>query len=65
MFIIFLRRCRMGIKKISDSINKMCKDDKNMKGLLLDLFNFELEERGWWKETYREIITKHAEEDGE
>lgn len=55
----------MGIKKISDSINKMCKDDKNMKGLLLDLFNFELEERGWWKETYREIITKHAGEDGE
>lgn len=65
MFIIFLRRYRMSLKKISDSINRMCEGDKNMKNLLLDLFNFELEERGWWKETYRKIITKHAGEDGE
>lgn len=55
----------MGLKKISDSINKTCENDRNMKNLLLDLFNFELEERGWWKETYRKIITKHAGKDGE
>ena len=36
-----------------------------MKSLLLDLFNFELEERGWWKETYRKIIKKHVEEASE
>ena len=43
----------------------MCEDDKNMKNLLLDLFNFELEERGHWKETYRKTITEHAKKDGE
>lgn len=55
----------MSLKKISDSINKACKDDNNMKMLLLDLFNFELEERGWWKETYKTIIKKHVKEASE
>ncbi len=53
----------MGVEKISEQINKKCEKDQNMKKMLNELFQFQLEGSGWWKEPYREIIRKFAKEE--
>ncbi len=53
----------MGIEKISEKINEKCVDDQNMKKMLRELFQFQLEDKGWWKDRYREIIHKYAKEE--
>lgn len=53
----------MGIEKISEKINEKCNNDLIMKAMLRELFEFQLEDKGWWKETYREIIEKYAKEE--
>ena len=50
----------MGVEKISEKIDERCNNDPNMKSMLRELFQFQLEDRGWWKEPYREIIEKYA-----
>ena len=54
----------MSVERISERIKASCKDDPEMEELLLELFQFELEGRGWYKDKYRDIIKKHAKEIG-
>lgn len=55
----------MGVENISEKINKKCVDDPNIKAMLRELFQVQLEGRGWWKIPYREIIEKYAKEESE
>lgn len=51
----------MGInQKIIREINRKCESDKQMKKLLLDLLELEIEGRGRWKDPYKEAILKHC-----
>lgn len=52
----------MGIEKITEQIKSSCGADENMKNMLLELFTFQLEDKGWWKDSYKEIIHRYAKE---
>lgn len=52
----------MSTIKIGKAIRDNCKGDKVMQGLLMDLLNFNLTGRQWYKDEYVKIIEKYANE---
>lgn len=53
----------MGLEKIAGVIKSSCKNDESLRKMLLELFQFQLEDRGRWKETYKDIIRKYSKEE--
>lgn len=53
----------MGIEKITEKIKSSCDENNSMEKMLLELFQFQLEDRGWWKDCYKDIIRKYSKED--
>ena len=47
---------------IAKAIKERCKDDNNMQQLLMDLLEFNLTGRSWYKEEYKDIIKKYSEQ---
>ena len=43
-------------KKIIDKISDRCLYDEPLKKFLLNLFDFETQEKGWWKNNYEKLI---------
>jgi hypothetical protein len=52
----------MGVSKIGRAIKENCEDDLVMQHLLLDLLEFNLTGRQWYKDEYTRLIQKYAEE---
>lgn len=52
----------MGASKIGKAIKESCEGDKVMQGLLMDLLEFNLTGRQWYKDEYTKLIEKYAEE---
>ncbi|MBQ4067735.1 MAG: hypothetical protein IJC76_00640 [Lachnospiraceae bacterium] len=52
----------MSTSRIGKAIKESCADDKEMQGLLMDLLDFNLTGRQWYKEEYTKIIEKYAKE---
>lgn len=52
----------MGASKIGRAIKENCEDDLVMQHLLLDLLEFNLTGRQWYKDEYTRLIQKYAEE---
>lgn len=51
----------MGINsKIIEALNEECNQDSIMKKLLTELIQFELEDKGRWKDPYNSIVLKYA-----
>ena len=55
----------MGANKIGKAIKDNCKDDKVMQGLLLELLEYNMTGRAWYKEEYTKIIEKYAKKEEE
>ncbi len=53
----------MSVNKIGKAIKESCQDDKNMQGLLLELLEFNMTGRAWYKDEYTKIIEKYAEQE--
>lgn len=53
----------MGANQIGKAIKENCKDDKIMQGLLLDLLDYNMTGRAWYKDEYKEYIEKYANEE--
>ncbi len=51
--------------KIGKAIKDNCKDDKVMQGLLLELLDFNMTGRSWYKDEYTKLIQKYAEKENE
>ena len=52
----------MGVSKIGRAIKENCEDDLVMQHLLLDLLEFNLTGRQWYKDEYTRLIQNYAEE---
>ena len=52
----------MSTSKIAKTIKISCNGDKIMEGLLMDLLDFNLTRRQWYKDEYTRIIEKYAKE---
>lgn len=52
----------MGASKIGKAIKENCESDKVMQNLLLDLLEFNLTGRQWYKDEYTRLIEKYAKE---
>lgn len=52
----------MSTSRIGKAIKESCVDDKVMQGLLMDLLDFNLTGRQWYKDEYTKIIEKYSEE---
>lgn len=52
----------MSASKIGRTIKESCEGDKVMQGLLMDLLEFNLTGRQWYKEEYIRLIEKYAAE---
>ncbi len=50
----------MGAGKIGKAIKENCENDKIMQSLLLELLEFNLTGRQWYKEEYTRLIEKYA-----
>lgn len=50
----------MSTSRIGKAIKESCEDDKIMQGLLMELLDFNLTGRQWYKEEYTNIIEKYA-----
>ena len=55
----------MSVGKIGKAIKESCQDDKNMQGLLLELLDFNMTGRAWYKDEYYKLIEKYAEKEEE
>lgn len=55
----------MSATKIGKAIKENCKDDKVMQNMLIELLDFNLTGRSWYKEEYARIIEKYAASEGE
>ncbi len=55
----------MGANQIGKAIKENCKDDKNMQGLLLELLDYNMTGRAWYKEEYSKLIEKYAEKEAD
>lgn len=51
----------MSVNKIGKAIKDSCKDDKKMQNLLMELLEFNLTGRSWYKDEYYRIIRKYAD----
>lgn len=52
----------MSTSRIGRAIKENCAGDKVMQGLLMDLLEFNLTGRQWYKDEYTKIIEKYAKE---
>ena len=52
----------MSTSRIGRAIKESCTGDKVMQGLLMDLLEFNLTGRQWYKDEYTKIIEKYAKE---
>lgn len=50
----------MGVSKIGKAIKESCDGDKIMQGLLLDLLDFNLTGKQWYKDEYKKLIEEYA-----
>lgn len=55
----------MSANKIGKAIKDSCKNDKIMQGLLLELLEYNMTGRSWYKDEYSKIIEKYAEKEAE
>ena len=55
----------MGANKIGKAIKENCQDDKIMQGLLLELLDFNMTGRAWYKDEYTKLIEKYAEKEAD
>jgi len=55
----------MSVGKIGKAIKDSCQDDKVMQGLLLELLDYNMTGRAWYKDEYTKIIEKYAEKEAE
>ncbi|MDO4486949.1 MAG: hypothetical protein Q4C46_10225 [Bacillota bacterium] len=53
----------MASNKIGKAIKQGCKGDKKMEGFLLDLLDFHMSGKSWWKEDYKKLMKKYVEEE--
>lgn len=52
----------MGANKIGKAIKESCDGDKVMQGLLMELLEFNLTGRQWYKDEYTRLIEKYAKQ---
>lgn len=52
----------MSTSRIAKAIKESCKEDKIMQGLLMDLLDYNLSGRQWYKEEYIKKIEKYVKE---
>ena len=55
----------MGANKIGKAIKENCQNDKIMQGLLLELLEFNMTGRAWYKDEYTKLIEKYAEKEAD
>lgn len=53
----------MASNKIGKAIKQCCKEDPKMESFLLDLLDFQMSGKSWWKEDYKKIMEKYVEEE--
>lgn len=55
----------MSLGKIGKAIKENCQDDLIMQGLLLELLDYNMTGRAWYKDEYTKIIEKYAAQEAE
>jgi len=55
----------MGANKIGKAIKENCQDDKIMQDLLLELLEYNMTGKAWYKDEYTKIIEKYAQKEEE
>ncbi len=55
----------MATGKIARAIKDSCKNDDVMKEMLLELLDFNMTGRSWYKEEYKAIVEKYADLEAE
>ena len=51
----------MRANKIAKAIKSECEEDKNMKNFLMDLLEFTMTGKQWYKEEYKKQIKKYVD----